>query len=75
MYKVNLGVSEFHLVFGALQDKVIANECAMSSLVRYENLYDEVIENQEKYDSLVAENKKLNSLLDALSKARNEQLK
>jgi hypothetical protein len=69
MYTVNLKVSEFHLVFITMQNKVLENEITMKSLVRYENLYDEVIENQEKYYGLVKENKKLHSLLDTFHKA------
>lgn len=74
MYTVNLNVGEFHLIFGALQDKQIANENVMESLIVYN--YPEVskISNQEKYDSLDKKNKEIESLMTRLYDETNDQL-
>jgi hypothetical protein len=73
MYTINLKVPEFHLIFGTLQNKMLENESKMNSLIRYENLYDKVINDQEEYNNLVEQNEGLNALLKKLYDDTNNQ--
>lgn len=67
MFKIEISLEEYHLTFGALQDKVLQNEREMKSLSHMgESLYDVVIDDQAKYDRLTQDNKSINALLDRI---------
>jgi len=73
-FDVELGICEFHLIFEALQDQIIANIKAMKQLVRDEDVYEEVIEDQDKYSDLEDQNRNIQALMDKLYHITDEQL-
>ena len=75
MYNVTLNVGEFHTIFAALQDKQIANENEMESLIVYNFPEDSTIKDQEKYDRLTKQNKEIKDLMTRLYDETNKQLR